>query len=340
VSSQGQELSKFIYVEGGRHLPNDKFVRNEMMMITEVGGYRQKHKNHGLYLSAYIYDNPDPKQGSLYADFYLDFDDEEDFEKVRKDAIFAIWYMEQNFKYGIPKNLIRIYYSGKKGLHLVVPAAVLGIVPSEHLNEYYKIMAKDFAEHSPYDTIDLKIYDRRRLFRMVNSQHQGSGLYKVPISYEELVTLDVEQIREIAKQPRVLKYPKAYEVSMAKREFDRHLETWKTRFGKSFDNRKRAKDKPLDFVPPCIQELITQGPVSGKRNQTASVLAAFWRKQGCTEQEAWDYLVRWNNGSMPDWEIKQVLEKMYKNGYEFGCSTLETLATCAGESCALYRKKK
>lgn len=337
--SQGIDINNFIHVEGGRHLPNDKFMRNEMMTILDVAEYRKKHKNLGLYLSAYIYEKADPKEGALYADFYLDFDDEEDFEKVRKDAIYAIWYMEQNFKYAIPKELVRIYYSGKKGVHLVVPAVVFSIEPHMSLNEYYKLMAKDFAEHSPYDTIDLKIYDRRRLFRMVNSQHQDTGKFKVPLTYTELVTCSVEEIREIASQPRMLNYPKAYSVSKAKQEFQRHVEAWGARFGKQFDNRKRFQEKPLDFIPVCIQELIDMGPQKGKRNETGCVLAAFWRKQGCTEQEAWDLLARWNNGSMSDRELKQILEKMYKNSYSYGCSTLESLATCAGSACPLFRKK-
>lgn len=338
MSSQEKDMSKFIHIEGGHALP--KFNRNDMLTIYDVPEYRKKYDNTGLYLSAYLYETPDPKEGALYADFYLDFDDEEDFEKVRKDAIYAIWYMEQSFKYGIPRNLIRIYYSGKKGLHLLVPADIFGIQPDNNLNEHYKTMAKDFSTNAPYDTIDLKIYDRRRLFRMVNSKHQDTGLHKVPLTYIELVHAPVEQIRKIAEKPRVLKYPKPYLVASARREYELNVEAWKKRFGKTFDSKKRFKDKPLDFIPTCIRELIDQGPVSGKRNQTASVLAAFWRKQGCTEQEAWDYLVRWNNGSMPDWEIKQILEKMYKNGYQFGCSTLETLATCSGKECPLYKENK
>jgi hypothetical protein len=340
MSSQGQDINQFIHVEGGRHLPGDKFVRNEMMTILDVADFRKKNKNLGLYLSAYIYAKADPKEGPMYADFYLDFDDEGDFEKVRKDAIYAIWYMEQNFKYSIPKELIRIYYSGKKGVHLVVPATIFGIEPHINLNEYYKIMAKDFAEHSPYDTIDLKIYDRRRLFRMVNSQHQDTLLYKVPITYTELVTKSVEEIREIASQPRVLNYPKAYPIAKAKQEFQNHVDAWGSRFGKQFDNRKRFKEKPLDFVPHCIQELINQGPQKGKRNETGCVLAAFWRKQGCTEQEAWDLLAKWNNGSMGEGELKQILEKMYKNEYSYGCSTLESLASCIGGECPLHRSNK
>lgn len=340
VSSQGTELNKFIHLEGGRSLPNDKFVRNEMLTIMDVAEYRKKHKNIGLYLSAYIYEKADPKEGPLYADYYLDFDDEEDFEKVRKDAIYAIWYMEQTFKYSIPKDLIRIYYSGKKGVHIVVPAVIFGIEPHINLNEYYKIMTKDFAEHAPYDTIDQKIYDRRRLFRMVNSQHQDTGLYKVPLTYTELVTCPVEQIKEIASRPRSLNYPRPYVIPKAKQEFQRHVEAWGQRFGKQFDNRTRFKEKPLDFIPACLQELIDQGPQKGKRNQTASVLGAFWRKQGCTEQEAWDLLVRWNNNSMGEGELKQILNKMFKNNYSYGCSTLETLATCVGKECPLFKRAK
>lgn len=339
MSSQGIDINKFIHVEGGRHIPGGSFARNDMMTILDVADFRKKHKNVGLYLSAYIYEKADPKEGPLYADFYLDFDDEDNFEKVRKDAIYAIWYMEQNFKYAIPKDLVRIYYSGKKGVHIVVPAVIFSIEPSANLNEYYKMMAKDFAEHSPFDTIDLKIYDRRRLFRMVNSQHQDTGCYKVPITYTELVTCSVEEIREIAKQPRALNYPKPYPISKAKQELQRHMEAWANRFGKQFDNRKKFQEKPLDFIPICIQELIDMGPQKGKRNETGCVLAAFWRKQGCTEQEAWELLVRWNNNSMSERELKQILEKMYKNGYSYGCSTLESLATCGGTACPLFRKK-
>ena len=335
-----QELSKFIYIEGGRNLPTGGFMRNDFMKITEVAQYRQKHNNKGLYLSAYIYDGLDPKAATLYADFYLDFDDEDNFETVRKDALFAIWYLEQKFKYNIPKSLIRIYYSGKKGVHIVVPAVIFGYEPHANLNEYFKIMAKDVAEKAPYDSIDMQIYDRRRLFRMVNSIHQDTGLFKIPLTYNELVNFKIEDIREIAKHPRSLQYPKAYHIAGAQKEFERHVEAWGHRFKDSFDKRKRHQSKPLDFVPYCVQELIDAGPQRGKRNDTASVLAAFWKKQGATEEEAWGFLEKWNNGSMPEREIREILKKMYSNSYEYGCSKLESLATCVGDKCPLYKKEK
>lgn len=337
MSSQ-EALSKFKYIEGGRNLPGGKFTRNEMMEVHEIQGYRKRHKNTGLYLSAYIYDNVDVKEASLYADFYLDFDAEDDFEKAREDAIASISYLKQKFTYNIPEEVIRIYFSGKKGIHLVVPGAVFGIEPDKHLNEYFKVMATSVSEQTIHNTLDLKIYDRRRLFRMANSIHADTGLYKIPITYFELVMMETDEIKELAKKPRAIEYGKAHQVSRARMEYQSNIEKWAARFGHKFDATKKFASKPLDFTPACIQQLIDDGPVSGQRNNTAAALTSFWKKQGCTEQRVWEYLVRWNNESIAEWELKNTMESVYHNDYEYGCSTLETLATCIGEKCPLFRK--
>lgn len=333
-----QELSNFIHVEGGRNLPGGKFTRNEMLTIDQVHEYRKRNNNTGIYLTAYLYDSTDVKEANLYADFYLDFDAEDDFEKARQDALSAITYLKQKFTYNIPEGSIRIYFSGKKGIHLVVPAVVFGIQPDKHLNEYYKVMAQSVAEETKYGTLDLKIYDRRRLFRLVNSKHADTGLFKIPLTYFELVMMSVDEIKKLAEMPRAVDYTKPYEITRAKQEYHTNIEKWANRYGKKFDNTKKYEGKPLTFTPACIQELIDAGPQKGQRNNTAAVLTSFWKKQGCTEQRVWEYLVRWNNESMPEWELKNTMQSVYKNDYEYGCSTLEALATCVGNKCPLFRK--
>lgn len=332
------KLSEFIHVEGGRNLPNGKFTRNEMLTLSEVQEYRKKHNNTGIYLSAYLYDQTDVKEANLYADFYLDFDAEDDFEKARLDAIASVRYLKQKFTYNIPENLIRIYFSGKKGIHLVVPAVVFGVEPDKHLNEYYKTIATSISEETVNGTLDLKIYDRRRLFRLANSKHADTGLHKVPLTYFELVMMSVDEIKKLAESPRAIQYDKPYEITRARMEYYTNIEKWANRFGKKFDNSKKFESKPLTFTPACIQELIDSGPQNGQRNNTAAVLTSFWKKQGCTEQRVWDYLVRWNNESIPEWELKNTMQSVYNNDYEYGCSTLEQLATCVGGKCPLYKK--
>jgi hypothetical protein len=336
VSSQ--DLSNFIYVEGGRNLPGGKFTRNEYMTIDQVQEYRKKHDNLGIYLTAYIYDQMDVKEANLYADFYLDFDAEDDFELARQDALASIMYLKQKFTYNVPEAFIRIYFSGKKGIHLVVPAAVFGIKPDKHLNEHYKTMASSISEQTVNGTLDLKIYDRRRLFRLVNSKHASTELYKIPLTYFELCMMSPEEIRELAKNPRAIQYEQAHEVTRARQEYLTNVEKWANRFGHKFDSSKKFESKPLTFTPACVQELIDNGPVKGNRNNTAAALTSFWKKQGSTEQRVWEYLVRWNNESIPEWELKNTMQSVYHNDYEYGCSTLESLATCIGEKCPLYRK--
>lgn len=333
-----QDLSKFIHVEGGRNLPGGKFTRNEMMTIQDVKNYRIKNHNTGIYLTAYVYDSLDQKEANLYADFYLDFDAEGEFDKAREDAIASITYLKQKFTYNIPEGLVRIYFSGKKGIHLVIPAAVFGIAPDKHLNEHYKTMAAGIAEETKNGTLDLKIYDRRRLFRLANSKHADTGLFKIPLTYFELVMLSVEEIKKLAEMPRAIDYEAPYEISRARMEYATNVEKWANRFGHKFDASKKFASKPLDFTPACVQELIDSGPQQGQRNETAAALTSFWKKQGCTEQRVWEYLVRWNNESIAEWELKQTMQSVYHGEYEYGCSSLETLATCIGEKCPLFRK--
>lgn len=333
-----QELSKFIHVEGGRNLPGGKFTRNEMLTIDQVTEYRKRNLNTGLYLSAYLYDSTDVKEANLYADFYLDFDSEGDFDKAREDAIASVRYLKQKFTFNIPESLIRIYFSGKKGIHLVVPAIVLGVTPDKHLNEYYKTIATTISEETVNGTLDTKIYDRRRLFRLTNSKHGDTGLFKIPLTYFELVMMSVEEIKALAEMPRAIQYEAPYEITRAKQEYYTNIEKWANRFGHKFDSSKKFESKPLTFTPACVQELIDSGPQNGQRNNSAAALTSFWKKQGCTEQRVWEYLVRWNNESIAEWELKNTMQSVYNNDYEYGCSTLETLATCVGDKCPLFRK--
>lgn len=330
-------LDKFVYIEGGRNLPQGKFTRNEMMKVSDVKDWRNKNGNTGLYLTAYMYDQEDQYESELFGDFYLDFDSEDDFELARQDALRAVWYLSNKYTYAIPHNMLRIYFSGKKGLHIVVPAEIMGITGDKNLNEYYKVMAQKISEQLKHDTLDKKIYDRRRLFRAPNSRHHNTLLFKIPITYYELVHHSLDQIKELAKLPRRVEYETPYEISRAKTEFLHHIVEWTNRFGQKFSDKK-FDSKPLDFVPSCIQHLIDSGPMQGQRNETAAALTSFWKKQGFTEQGIWELLVKWNNESIEEWELKNTMQSILRRSYEYGCSRLEVISICAGNECPLFKK--
>lgn len=337
------DLSKMIYIEGGHEIPS--FNRNDFLTLDQVNAYRQHHQNKGLYLTAYLYnDYENLEESLLYGDFYLDFDSEEDIQLAQKDAVVSIWYMKQKFKYDIPDTMFRIYFSGSKGFHVVVPASILHVRPDVRLNEYYKLMAKDISQQTPHGTIDTKIYDRRRLFRMINSMHPKTGLYKVPLSYHELCTLTVDEIKEKAKAPYTLDYEQPHYIPRAAQEYESYISKFKTQYEKMFDNHRRNQDRVLNITPHCVQELIDQGPSKGNRNQTAAVLTSFFSKRGMSEQEIWDNLMEWyNKGPSNDFkpsEIKRTMESILKKGAEYGCSTLSSISTCIGAECPLFKPQQ
>ena len=44
-------------------------------------------------------------------------------------------------------------------------------------------------------------YDRQRLVRLPNSRHPATGLYKRPLTLDELFALDAAAIRDLARHP-------------------------------------------------------------------------------------------------------------------------------------------
>ena len=82
---------------------------------------------------------------------------------------------------GVEENKLQIFFSGNKGFHLIIPAELFGIKPSKNLNKIYRKMAKSFCEKIQNKTLDLGIYDRRRLLRIPNSINSKANLYKIPL---------------------------------------------------------------------------------------------------------------------------------------------------------------
>ncbi len=329
-------LDNFIYIEGGCHLPSGKFLRNRMMTVDMITDFKQEFNNKGIYLTAYWYDNIDVTEANLYGNFYMDFDKEDDFEQARADAINAVHYLSKHPAGPlIPSGFIRAFFSGKKGIHIVIPAIVFNIEPDKHLNEYYKFMAEKVKAWTHNDTLDFKVYDRRRLFRVPNSIHQATNLYKIPLTMDELKTCTYEEILDKAQAPASPTWDKAHEIPRAHSMlYLPSIESWKQRFEKKF-NRDRTNQCTLDYEPPCIKELLDVGPIRGQRNNTAAVLVSYFKKRGYSEQEVWDKITEWNQDSLKASELKVIMDSVYQGEYEYGCSTLEKLATCQS-TCKLH----
>lgn len=337
------------YIECGAHTKNGYFTRNHLMPIDKVNEFRFKYDNIGVYHTAYIYDNKNQKDANLLGDFYIDLDKdlsgkdpESAFDAIREDALSCISYLK--FVFGVPDSYIDIYFSGNKGLHITVSYLVFDVQPNKSLNAIYKNMAKEINDTTKHKTVDTKIYDSKRLFRMINSRHQKSMLYKIRLTHEELKACSLEQVKVFAKMPRSYKKDSSIcAIPQAAGQFklyERRINEKKLKR----QSRNLNNLKPLDFTPPCVEHLLNEKVVEGQRNCTVAALASFFHQQQIDIEEAKGRLEEWNSQkcfpSMEDEEIEITLKSVYSGGYTYGCSSVREISICDKEKCPMGKRKR
>ncbi len=139
-------------------------------------------------------------RGQAFALFLpADFDCAEDLNRAREDAIRVVATLEA--RYDVPASAVRIAFSGSKGFSLEIPGGLFaGFAPAVDLPRRFKRLAGELFADCP--TRDSSIYESVRLWRVVNSRHGKSGLYKVRLTLGELTGLSLEEIRRLAETPR------------------------------------------------------------------------------------------------------------------------------------------
>lgn len=158
-------------------------------------------------------------KGNYYCKFlYFDIDSE-DLEKghqMAKDFCLLLYNMLE-----INPNQLFISFSGNKGFHIGLHQNLFGgFTPAKDLPARIKVLAvrmmmecfevtmQDIQAHTiqtrkqEYNCIDLSIYNGNRIFRLINSKNAKSNLYKIGLTYEELNTLSLEEIKYLALKPR------------------------------------------------------------------------------------------------------------------------------------------
>lgn len=315
-------IDEMKYSEVGHALPH--FERNVFVEDNQIYLYAKEYDYTGVYRSAYRYNvnsKENIRDAYLFSHFYIDFDNKDDIEKAREDLLFIIWKMSLKTTYNLPLESFRIYFSGMKGFHLLIPYQYLGIKPSKHLDELFKWIAVGLHQESVNETIDMVVYERRRMWRLENSKHPETNLYKIPLQYKELLDLSIEEIMALAKQPRYIEYPQPYLVESARKEYlneAREMVAYKKEEAERFKNYKPTKLFKPGEVPDYVQALIDEGPVNGFRNETATALASFYYQQGLPKEEAFNELLAWNGGSLSESDLKISLNSVYNNGYTYG----------------------
>jgi hypothetical protein len=107
---------------------------------------------------------------------------------------------------GVPRSHVIIFFSGKRGVHVLFPSTAFAAVPMERFEEVVGIVCGVISSLVGVK-IDASIYEPLKVLRVHNTRHDSTGLYKVFISQDELEALTSEAVIQMARQPRPFQVP-------------------------------------------------------------------------------------------------------------------------------------
>jgi len=162
-------------------------------------------------------------KGNYFCKFlYFDIDCEniEQSHERAKDFVLLLYNM-----LGINPKSLFIAFSGNKGFHIGLHQNLFGgfqpakdipqkinVLAVRLLMECFEVTLEELQaevkenKDRTFRLFDLGIYNDNRIFRLLNSVNTKSGLYKIGLSYDQLNTLSMEQILEMAKQPQEYRF--------------------------------------------------------------------------------------------------------------------------------------
>jgi len=247
---------------------------------------------------------------------YFDFDSKDDLKEARDQAITVI---NRLVDYGIKPQDLDITFSGNKGFNIV-----LNIDKFLSPKEVESICEKFAGDLSTFDT---SMYDSNQLLRIVGTKHQKSGLFKIPLTWEELNTTHLNNILQKARNIDWIE-DLSYPVISPPDEFYKIpvKETPKLEKKLNNDIRKELINKPSSWKD--YKWLLLQGYFdSGERHNALMVIAATARGMGYDKETVY-YMCksalkkqaeRYNQEEFPKEELwTNIIESVFDDGWEGG----------------------
>lgn len=349
------------YIEFGG-IKNGYFRRNIYLQIEAPDFYDKldrlikEYHNTDIYASIYEYETENVKECDICAPLYLDFDgdieQEKEYQSLKRQVVQAMNYFRERFE--IPYNMQQLYFSGHKGFHIIIQPEVFGITEyQKNLNEKYKKMAQLIRVRCLCPSLDLSIYDRRRLFRIPGSINSKSGLHKVQITREFLQESTYDSMKAWAEKEHDEGYTEPERIETAASMFE---ELFRIRPQDKVKQRKKAKAPQAARVKaaaekgivrklsPCVQDILETGVGEGQRNNTAIVLASSLFQSGRDEDTVAEIMEEWNQLNDPpieEQELATTIRSAYscwQSDMNYGYTKISELGYCRGRDCKFYSK--
>lgn len=239
-------------------------------------------------------------KGACYSDYFCLDIDNKDLPQAHQKTKSCLLFLETEL--GVHLKHVQVFFSGAKGFHIYLPAELFGFKPSPLLPKIHKLIASELF--SIFD-IDPAIYEINRLFRLPNTRHSKTGLFKRQISIEDILNKPTEEIRSTAKNPGPPFEPlldcnlNPYLNEICLKYFNNE---------KTFSNQNENDYRKENFQNATIRE--------GRRNETLFREGSALRGRGWEQEEILTALLEINKNRcsppLPEREIEIISKSVSK----------------------------
>ena len=200
-----EEKEDYCYVDIHRVGPTGTRYKWKRVKLDQIDSLRKKFVDDDslhIYQTVQQFVEPEHRDGEahicpLYFD--LDADEPEDLHIPLSDAKQLWQFFQMGHDIG---DDFKVWFSGKRGFHITVGFECFSGAPSPYTTKIMQFMAETISGNLSLKTWDSTVYTKRRMWRMENTKHGGSGLWKIELTPIELNKMKPDEIRELAKNPR------------------------------------------------------------------------------------------------------------------------------------------
>ena len=298
-----------MYVEIARGTP-----ANRGILINHENIVKYIAPKEPLYRSVYLYEETAKefvdKTGSLKNYFGIrsidkipiDIDKKDNSDEKTLDILRSIIIELEEGDIG--SESFQAFFSGS-GYHLMLSGNLFNFKESPDLPYIVKQTMR-----SLFPEVDLSIYMRTGIYRIQHTPNQKTNLYKIPLTRDEVMNLTPKEIFELAKTQRL--------------DFKYH----------ELQGNSELEDKVVQEVPdikvfnkvsepttliPCVQSMLNKGPNEGNRHMTAMRIISHFKRHGIPSHYCKVSMLHWNNKSMNETSINEMVENVYNRNYRYGC---------------------
>lgn len=311
-------------------------------MVDRLGGFYETIQNYAVVPQAGL-PSENTAEAPHVGDFVVDIDRAQMTDA--QDAAGLVY----GFLDHVAPGQVRLYYSGSKGFHVVVPFQALGASPSPVLcSKEYRQLASAVHRATGVEP-DYKIYSPGRMLRRPDSWHPKTGRYKVEIVPEELH--DQEGLELLSQEPRGALNTTPPRLSMdAHALYQQAVEAVEAQQAFTGELTPQFNFEPGGTgVPPCVTWIDQHGlPGPSTRHAVYLIMANYWKSSGvplesftsfgaldqsCAVSRAREFARREDpNTSTPASvrvrDAEECVRYAYRDTAGFRCASVQALGLC------------